>query len=356
MQRRLAAAALVALGALVVPAGPASAHTVSGMGASNWMTTLTGIDPSRPGLTARVIEGGSRIELTSTGAEVTVLGYDGEPYLRIGPAGVYENLRSPATYLNCSRTGCPVPDRADSRAQPQWDRVSNGPAARWHDHRIHWMGNRLPPNVARAPGRAHVQAEWRIELQQASAPVVLTGRLSWIPGPSPLPWLLMAVALVGVGLLFGVARRWRALAGAVGLVTANDLYHATATAWSWSGDAVFRITQLIEANSFSIAGWVLGLVAVWWLRRRRVDGLYAAALAGASAVLFTGLFDVSVLGRSHAPFNGPLALDRATVTVSLGLGLGVVLGALAGIGADRLPPADMECTAADLHATLPSPA
>ncbi len=143
MRRRLAAATLISVVVLVAPARPASAHTVSGMGANNWKTTLVGISPPQPGLRVRVVEGGSRIQLTATAAEVTVLGYEGEPYLRIGPTGVYENTRSPAAYLNCSRNGCPVPARADPLARPVWDRISGGPTARWHDHRIHWMGSQL---------------------------------------------------------------------------------------------------------------------------------------------------------------------------------------------------------------------
>ncbi len=188
-----------------------------------------------------------------------------------------------------------------------------------------------------------MQAEWRIDLQQASGPVAVTGRLTWIPGLSPAPWLAVAAGLLALGLVLGLTRRWGALAGAVALVTVNDVFHAVATAWSWSGDAVYRATRLIDGNSFSIAGWVVGVVAFGWLRHQRADGLYAAALAGASAFLFTGLLDFGVLGRSQAPFNGPLALDRATVAISLGLGLGVVLGALAGVRVNRASPAGDDC-------------
>jgi len=248
-----------------------------------------------------------------------------------------------------------VPAVADPQARPEWVRISSGRTALWHDHRIHWMGSQLPPSVARAPGRTHVQAEWQIGLRQGSTALEVTGRLTWIPGRSAAPWLVASAALAIGGLTLGLRRRWSALAVAVVAVTANDLYHAGAVAWSWSGNTVYRTTQLIEGNSFSIAGWVAGLVGAWWLWRRRVDGLYAAVFAGVSAVLFTGVLDLSVLGRSEAPFTGPVALDRAMVSVSLGLGLGVVLGALAGLRAARTasgPGPEEECTVPEPPATL----
>src|SRR5439155_507137 len=56
-----------------------------------------------PGVDIHVIEGGGRVELTNhTDRPVTVLGYDGEPYLRVGPDGVFRNRRSPAVAINSS--------------------------------------------------------------------------------------------------------------------------------------------------------------------------------------------------------------------------------------------------------------
>jgi len=47
------------------------------------------------GLRIEAIDAGARLRLrNATGQEVVVLGYAGEPYLRVGPAGVFENRRS----------------------------------------------------------------------------------------------------------------------------------------------------------------------------------------------------------------------------------------------------------------------
>ena len=86
---------------------------------------------------------------------MVVLGYDGEPYLRVGPRGVFENRRSPATYLNRSRIPTTKPPKsADSSAAPVWHRVSSGTTATWHDHRAHYMGTSEPPAVQRDPSVA----------------------------------------------------------------------------------------------------------------------------------------------------------------------------------------------------------
>ena len=86
-----------------------------------------------PGISARVVDLGSKIELTNrTSTEIIVLGYEGEPYLRIGPDGVFENLHSQATYINRTRLGGTVPVDVDTSptAAPEWKKISSGHTAR----------------------------------------------------------------------------------------------------------------------------------------------------------------------------------------------------------------------------------
>ncbi len=196
---RAALALAVIAGSLLLLASPASAHSVSGVGATNWKSVLTSVTPQLPGLTVKLVEDGSRIELTNRGAEIVVQGYEGEPYLRIGPSGVFENLQSPATYLNCSRTGCAFPAGLNKDGPPEWKKISSGQTARWHDHRAHYMGTQLPPDVARAPNQVHQEATWNVTMFQGPTQITVTGHYTWIPGTSPIPWLLLALALAAVG-------------------------------------------------------------------------------------------------------------------------------------------------------------
>jgi hypothetical protein len=102
---------------LAVGATPAAAHAVGGAQASNYQTRILSVQPVVPGLTVEVADAGARLRVRNhTGREVTVLGYAGEPYLRVGPAGVFENRRSPATYLNRARINpAPPPPRRQRR-------------------------------------------------------------------------------------------------------------------------------------------------------------------------------------------------------------------------------------------------
>ncbi len=86
--RLLAALAVAVVAVLAGPAVPASAHTVSGAGGQDYETLLGPLAPAVPGVTVRVVENGSRLALrNTTGQQVVVLGYDAEPYLRVGPDG-----------------------------------------------------------------------------------------------------------------------------------------------------------------------------------------------------------------------------------------------------------------------------
>jgi hypothetical protein len=83
----------------------------------------------------------------------------------------------------------------------------------------------------------------------------------------------------------------------------------------------------VAGSYYSFIGWILGVIAIRLLVRRSVDGLYAAVFTAASAFLFSGLLDLTTLHRSQAPFVWGIGWDRVTVTIALGGGLGVGLGA-----------------------------
>ncbi|MFW5933796.1 MAG: hypothetical protein ACOCT8_03600, partial [Actinomycetota bacterium] len=108
--RHLARGSVVVLvvlaGTLLLPA-PADAHT-RGDETTNVVSEVVA-EPDLPEVAWTVHTGGLAVELVNHGSStVTVEGYDGEPYLRIGPDGVEHNRRSPATYLNDDRFDHPT--------------------------------------------------------------------------------------------------------------------------------------------------------------------------------------------------------------------------------------------------------
>ena len=310
---------------------PAAAHGAGGIVATNFETAVGGVSPGLPGVQMQVIEAGSRLELRNRGPEVVVLGAAGEPYLRVGPDGAFENRRSPTAARNAQRVPVPTPAApAEATAVPEWRRLSTSPLVRWHDHRTDWHDPRNPPEVERDPGRRHVVfPRWEIPLEREGARSVAFGTLTWIPGPSPAPWFgLMAAAFAGVSAL-SLLRRWGgALAVATAVVLTADLVHAVSVAFAFSGGLGSHLAKLVTGSFFAFAGWALGAVAIHLLRRGRVDGLYAAVFAGLSMAVFGGLLDLAKLSRSVSLSALPTEVARLCVAISAGGGLGLAAACL----------------------------
>ncbi len=310
------AAALLAAAAALVLAGatPAAAHA-GGPEPSDWRAVVDSVAPAMPGVDFRLVDLGEQVELANrSGVPVTVLGYDSEPYLRVSAAGVEQNERSAATYLNRTRDSrSPVPDSAlDPAAAPQWRRVSDSPTWRWHDHRTHWMEPELPPSVVDGPGGTVEVSRYRLDLRYGDLPVAVTGRLLWVQPPSPWPWLAGAAVLLGVGIVVGGLRRWQLPAGVLlaGLL-AVDVAHAV-------GD------RALAGALPSAAGWALGALTLVGLARGARWTPYTLAMTGAIVAVVDGLGDVTVLVHSQLPGAGPAWLTRLAATVAIGLGTGLL--------------------------------
>jgi hypothetical protein len=344
----VAAVMLAAMAIVVAQPVPASAHTVSGPKPTNYRTTLRSVTPRVPGISVRVVELGNKLELTNrTPTDVLVLGYDGEPYLRVGPHGVYTNLRSKATYLNRTRAGTtPVPDialRATAQAAPRWRRISAGHTAIWHDHRIHWMGTAPPPAVQRDPGSFHrVKARWTVPLRYGDRPVAVVGRLDWVPGPGGWPWLPVVVVLGIAGFAAAFRKpRGTAIAAIVGMVGV-DLVHSITAEVARAGTQLAKTVQFFGDNFVSVLVWIAAVLVIRGLRRGDVVARYGMVLIGAMVALVSGFSDLSSLWKSQLATVGPFVLARAEVAVELGLGIGVVVGALGALRRSSPQPPNRE--------------
>ncbi|MGY1592924.1 hypothetical protein ACI79D_13165 [Geodermatophilus sp. SYSU D00708] len=328
---RLLVVVLGTLAALLV-AGPAQAHVGGGAAGSDFDARVLAVEPAMPGVEVRALSFGDEFEVVNpTAHDVEVPGYSDEPYLRIGPDGVWRNANSPATYINLDRYGrTALPANADPDAEPEWVQVSTQPQYVWHDHRTHWMSEGLlPPAVAADPTRDHLVSEWVVPVSYAGTAVQVRGELTWSPPPSPwVVWPVYAAVALVAGAAGLLARGPRLLGGLLLVGGAAALWHAAMTpepAASTSSHAGAVVSALLPALT-AVAVAVLGFVAS---RRGRgaMTGLLAVVLGW--LLLVQGLPDVDVLWTAHVLSSGPALPGRVAVALLVALGAGCVVGGIA---------------------------
>ncbi len=317
---------LLALGVVlfvgVATAPAAGAHGTSGPPASDYSTAMRGIRPPAPGVEARVDPDGERIELTVTAPRTTavVSGYSEEPYLRIGPGGVFENRSSPAVVLNRSRVPTGRAPSGPIRA-PRWVRISTGHTARWHDHRAHWMGGATPAAVRRDPDRAHVVSHWRIPLRVDGHATGIDGVLRWRPPPTAWPWWLGALGVAAVVILLArVATRTVALV-TLAVLAIGEIVHL----WgSWPFSTASTVGRVGESLPSIAAVLVTAATFAFVLRRGVRAGAPLLIVAGLFCLVAGGLSDVAALSHSWIPSRLTPELARFLVACALGGGFGLM--------------------------------
>lgn len=323
----------IAFGWLVATADPAAGH---GGGSdegtsSNYRTRITSVVPALPDVTVRVIDTGSRLELTYRGTGMAVVvGYQGEPYLRVGPDGVFENARSPAAYLNRERNAqVDVPDNADPAAPPEWRRVSTDATARWHDHRSHWMSNEPPPAVqSDRDVELVIFDRWVVPVAVDGHPVEIAGDLTWVPPPSRATWWLFTLGLSSLAVV--AFRRWRwgwIHVGALVAAAGADLI-ATIGVVMASVESVFlRASQFLYAALIAVAAIRVTLRTI----RGAAGPHLAAALAGLLSFGMSGASRLDGFSNSQIPSVLHPTMDRALTGVSVALGAALLIDFVVGL-------------------------
>jgi hypothetical protein len=329
----VAVAVVLSALALAGTAGPAGAHAGDAERATNYQTILTEVPPL-PGLTVRLADAGSTIEVTYDGpGEVVVFGYgnDPEPYLRIGPDGVHRNRQSDATYVNDSLTAdTPIPPDVDPDNPPEWERVSDEPTFRWHDHRAHWMGVVDPPGVAAARGEEHVVVEdWAIPITIDGEPAEIRGDVRWMPGPSPWPWALVITAGAAAVVALALLTR-RGLAVSAGFLAGLG---CSSVAVGYRFSPVDPPLWWLAASVAAVAALASAVVLLIGDRRR--SGAVLAGVGGAGATVLFGVVDRHWLVRSLLPIDISPAAGRALVASCAAVGTGVTVAAAVSLLRDR---------------------
>lgn len=325
---RIGAIAAVALTLILSTAAPAHAHGEDAPDATNYRSSITQT-PGLPGLEIITIEAGARLQLTNhSGRNVEVLGYQGEPYLEIRPDGVYENIHSPAKYLNVTIMHVDPPAHADPTRAPEWAKIADGPRYRWHDQRALWTRPQPPDFVVADPGKPHHIRDWTVPMRAGTAPLALKGTLTWEPPPQP--WLWWGLALGGAGLvaLLGLVRIKRILPvitlAAAGLALTYGVGRERDAGNFTFGEI---LGQLFTAQLWPTVTALAAVAASVYALVRR-EGDFAIALGGAAVALFSGMVNAAVFHRSVTPVPWDPILARVIITLVIVLGGGAALAAM----------------------------
>jgi len=289
------------------PAQTVFAHGGNGGSSSDYRIEVIGYDGDHDGVTVRPVELGNRMELVrTTSAEVQILGYEGEPYLRLGNDGVFENINSPAHYVNLDRySRTPVPATATATATPNWVKLSDGNSVRWHDHRTHWMDTtprqdvRDNPNVERVIFDAN-RVDLLVDGKRAAAIV----RVTWLPPPSRMTWLVItticACALLAALVLVPSLRQFVPLFAVIGAVACVI----------GSGGSTFRIVA---------GGLAVVLAGLGWVLKNRWLPMISSLLVVVLAITHFEVFEHQLLAGW-----APAVLQRVATGVALAFGAAVV--------------------------------
>jgi hypothetical protein len=232
--------------ALAAPGG-ASAHVRSGVVAVDYRADVL---RSPSGVAARVYESDLAVRLTARAARsVVVLGYLGEPFIRIGPAGVVVAKGSPTA------GGARV--------------VAHGRSVVWHDSRLRGLAQGVE------------RRRWTIPLIVDGRRTQLEGELSRVKASPVWPWMALGVPFLLVTVLLLVVRpmHWVrvgavafGLGAAVGIVAtgagfALDSYASEGKWVEAANELVFALVGVLvvvrgNPDTRAIAGGALGLLGL----------------------------------------------------------------------------------------------
>ncbi len=259
--RRAAISAAVIAGSLAVP-GTAAAHQRTGRVAVDYEATVT---PLRPPLaqavSVRIYRADLALRLKALGSHrVVVLGYTGEPFLRLGADGTFANRSS----LTAAGLGLVKPGSAAG-----WHLVSTAPRLIWHDARLRGLHTGVH------------ERRWTVPVLVDGSRAELSGQLIRVPAPPAWPWLAIAAVFAAATALLLALRRPALLrmaatglgwvSGIATIVIASGLAAAqTGTEGTWveaTNEILFALVGIAvlirgSRHARALAGGALGLLAL----------------------------------------------------------------------------------------------
>ena len=293
--------ALIAFVALASPIA-ASGHIRTGVAAVDDRVVVFPLRaPARSAVAARVFAGNQALVLTaSPGHAVLVLGYTGEPFLRIDAAGVAVNAASPTA----AAVGLLGPTRSSVGRAPDWRLRSGRRRAVWQDARL----RSLPPGVS--------HSEWQIPLVIDGRRVRLEGEIRRVGAPSPSPWLGLGVPFVARAALL-LSRFRSLLRGAAVVLGVAAAAGTLATAAAFALGANASTGHWIEGG-YEVEFVLIGLAVVAF---GQVDARPIAGGALGLLGLAVGLTKLPVFLHGIVLSAVPAAVARASVLLAISAGV-----------------------------------
>jgi hypothetical protein len=163
---------------------------------NNYRSEVTSIEPKDLPIDVKVLDGDDRLRVENLGTEDLIIpGYQGEPYVRIAPGeGVYVNHNAPTYSENLDRYRGTVPESATKNADPNYKKIRTDPLFyTFHDHRIHWMSNSLPPGVDPQDPDEQKVFDWTVQVKYGDQNGTIHGRLTYIGGKEKAGLVTIAV-------------------------------------------------------------------------------------------------------------------------------------------------------------------
>jgi hypothetical protein len=261
---------------------------------------------------ARVVDGYIRLWLRVPAREtVVVLDYQGAPYVRFDPRGVWVNARSQMAYLNLTPPEDP-PAGTTRRTPPRWQHVGSGHAFEWHDGRLQDLSG-----AALAPAQRFVGI-WQIPLRIGDRPTAIVGRLWRANGP-PLIWFWPILVLLTCVLAAWRLRRPELDDRLVRALALSLLAALTVAAFSRNLHGRPAVTSLQWAEL--AASLALIVTAALRVARSRAGYLLYGAIA--FAAIWEGVTLLPTLRDGYVLVALPAFLVRSATVTCLGAGAAV---------------------------------
>ncbi len=302
---------------LIIPV-PASAHIAgSGGSPSNYRATVTAIRPALPTVGVTVGIGGQWVRVTSQGAaEIVIVGYRGEPFLRLSDNRVQVNELSNTAADTGQIPAAPV--SAGPSTDPSWVQLRDGDSATWTDDRI---DPETQGDAESQPEQA--SGSWELPLVVDGRQVTVLGTWDRVPPPLLWPWLAALGLLTAAVASIGWRRNWhRPMAAVVAGGIGAFVLHLLGTGFApQQGGPVFGWIGVGAVGAFSM---LIGTVAVVSTVRRSESAPDRVITVG-FMVLLLAATDISVLWNSQLAFAGPAVLDRGLTALTYATALGLIV-------------------------------